>query len=89
MDQIKGCEGTVIFCFKTPNVTVPDGVPALKAMYCPTIAENSGNQFYYIDDTTRYNLLGAIGPEYQEWSGSAWVTTHQLIGNSISGWTTN
>ncbi len=89
LDQVKGCKGTVIFCFKTPNVTVPDGITPLKAMYCPTIAENSGNQFYYIDDTTRYNLLGEEGPQYQEWNGSAWITTYQLVSNSTGGWTVN
>ncbi len=83
-DQIDGCDGTVLFCFKTPNVTTESGI-ALKAMYCPTIAENDNNLFYYIDDITRY-LLGD-SPEYQEWNGSGWVSTYRLTRNDDNtGW---
>lgn len=81
MDSIKGCEGHVVFCFKEPNITGA----ALKAMYCPTLAEYG--PLYYIDDNTRFSIQAATA-QYQELVGGTWSTVVNLTWNG-SGWTAN
>lgn len=72
MDAVKGCAGSVVFCFKDPNITGA----TLKAMYCPTVAEYG--PVYYIDDTSRF-LIAAGAAQYQELEGGVWVIKHNLI----------
>lgn len=72
MDAVKGCAGSVVFCFKDPNITGA----TLKAMYCPTAAEYG--PVYYIDDTSRF-LIAAGAAQYQELIGGVWVTQRNLI----------
>lgn len=81
MDSMKGCAGSVVFCFKDPNITGA----TLKVMYCPTAAEYG--PVYYIDDTSRFTIATGAA-QYQELEGGAWVTKCHLIWNG-TGWTAN
>lgn len=72
MDAVKGCAGSVVFCFKDPNIT---GV-TLKAVYCPTVTEYG--PVYYIDDTSRF-LIAAGAAQYQELEGGVWTIKCNLI----------
>lgn len=82
MDNIKGCAGKVIFCFKDPNITGA----TLKAMYCPTLTEYG--PVYYIDDTSRFSIQ-ATTAQYQELVGGTWSTVVNLTWNGTNGWIAN
>lgn len=81
MDNIRGCAGKVIFCFKDPNITGA----TLKTMYCPTLTEYG--PLYYIDDTSRFSIQ-ATTAQYQELVGGTWSTVVNLTWNG-SGWIAN
>lgn len=82
MDEIKGCEGDVTFCFKDPNIT---GTTVPKVMYCPTVTEYG--TVYYIDDTARF-IISDTAAQYQEQSGGVWSTTVNLTWDG-TGWRAN
>lgn len=80
MDAVKGCAGSVVFCFKDPNIT---GI-TLKAMYCPTVAEYG--PVYYIDDSSRF-IIAAGAAQYQELEGGEWrVKCHLLWDETQNLW---
>lgn len=86
VDQMKGCKGKLLFCFKDPNITVAGGVTP-KIMYCPTITEYG--PVYYIDNVTRF-VIGANAAEYQTMEGGSWVTRSYLTRNpGNTGWIAN
>lgn len=83
VDMMKGCKGTLLFCFKDPNITVAGSVTP-KIMYCPTITEYG--PVYYIDNDTRF-VIAANNAEYQVLEGSSWVTKSNLTWDAANnGW---
>lgn len=86
VDMMKGCKGTLQFCFKDPNITVAGSVtPTI--MYCPTLSEYG--PVYYIDDATRF-VIGATMAEYQVLEGGTWVTKSNMMWDAANnGWIAN
>lgn len=81
MDAVKGCAGSVVFCFKEPNITGA----VFETMYCPTLTEYG--PVYYIDDNTRFTIQAATA-QYQKLVGGMWSSVTNLTWNG-SGWTAN
>lgn len=89
VDQMKGCKGTLIFCFKDPNINVAAGAVTPIVRYCPTLTEYGS--VYYIPysgalaQQARF-VIGTDTAEYQIYESGNWITKSNMTWDGTN-WT--